>query len=156
MLFRSKVLASMLEEGKPLSDKQSAIGNIAANYPEIARTENLPTMVPRVTRAGAAGSLGAALGWTTMGYPGAIAGGIAGAALGEASRLGILSRMRDPRFQVMNALPPDYRIPLNELAAQRGPMANVPVPYDWQQNINVGQPGYQPNWVYGQIGRAHV
>jgi hypothetical protein len=107
-----QILARMVEEGKPLSGVAADIGKIAAVFPEIAQSgkTGAPMWAPeRLTRSGAAGTIGFAIG----GVPGAVGGAVAGNVLsGLAGK-----RIASPAYQAANAVPRDFR-PRNSLAPE--------------------------------------
>jgi hypothetical protein len=107
-----QILAKMVEDGKPLSGVAADIGKIAAVFPEIAQSgkTGAPMWAPeRLTRSGAAGTVGFALG----GVPGAVGGAVAGNVLsGLAGK-----RIASPAYQAANAVPRDFR-PRNSLAPE--------------------------------------
>jgi len=144
-----QVLAKMAEEGKPLSGTAADIGKIAAVFPDIAQSgkSGMPMWAPeRLTRSGAAGTVGFALG-STVGAP--LAGAVGGAAVGN-----ILSglagrRISTPAYQAANALPQDFRAPVNNLRpAPPSTTSNLPVVYDYRNSLLT--PNEIPNWVYGR------
>ena len=139
-----QILAKMVEEGKPISGVAADIGKIAAVFPEIAQSgkTGAPMWAPeRLTRSGAAGTIGFAIG----GVPGAVGGAVAGNVLsGLAGK-----RMANPAYQAAHAVPQDFRPPANNLRpVTPSTTPNLPVPYDYRNALLT--PDQIPNWVYGK------
>ena len=104
-----QVIAKMAAEGKPMSGKLAKIGNIAANFPEVSKSNvaNVSTFNETLPRSSAAATVGAAAA-QAMGVPfyygltaGAVAGNVAGNSLAK--------RMATQKYQASNIMPPDYR-----------------------------------------------
>jgi hypothetical protein len=144
-----QVLAKMLEEGKPISGLAADIGKIAAVFPDIAQSgkAGMPMWAPeRLTRSGAAGTIGYALG-SAAGMP--LLGAVMGAGTGNILSGFAGKRMAAPAYQLANAIPQDFRPPVNSLRpAPPSTTANLPVPYDYRNALLT--PDQIPNWVYGQ------
>lgn len=139
-----QILAKMVKDQKPLSGVAADIGKIAAVFPDIAQSgkTGAPMWAPeRLTRSGAAGTIGFAIG----GVPGAVGGAVAGNILsGVAGK-----RIASPAYQAAHAVPRDFRPPVNNLRpVQPSNTANLPVPYDYRNALVM--PDQIPNWVYGQ------
>lgn len=140
-----QVIAKMAAEGKPLTGTLAKIGNVAANYPEIAKSGvlNEPNWRETLPRSGAAATIGAATA-QALGVPfyygasaGAAAGNIAGGALARG--------MTKPGFQASKAMPPDFRQPIvNNL--QPG-TSNVTVFDPRNALVMPGEQPYSPNFT---------
>jgi len=143
-----QVIAKMAAEGKPLTGTLAKIGNVAANYPEVAKggVMNQPNWRETLPRSGAAGTIGALMG-SPFGLPGSIAGGAAGAAVGNVASGALARSMTNPTFQAAKAMPPDYRLPINNL--QPG-TSNITVFDPRNALVNPAPPISQPNWVFAQ------
>ena len=139
-------LKRMLDKGIPLSGDAEAIARIAGNYPEI--TSLIPIKregIQRFTRAGALGTLGAAIG-SQIPVIGTIGGGAIGAGTGILGSKLAAKYMSSPRYQAANAVPQDFRPPVNMLRpAPPSTTQNLPVPFD-PRNALV-EPGYTPNFT---------
>lgn len=145
-----QVIAKMAAEGKPMSGLLAKIGNVAANFPEVSRA-NVTGKTPwgeKLTRSSPGGTAGALAG-SVFGLPGSIAGGVVGAVGGNILTAMEARRMATPAYQARNAIPRDYRPPVNNLRPAEinyGP--NQLVPYDFSQSVLT--PDQIPNFVFGQ------
>ena len=139
-----QVIAKMAEEGKPMSGTLAKIGNVAANFPEVSKggVANAPTWREKLTRSGAAGTVGAVLG-SPFGLTGSIVGGAAGAAVGNVAAGAAARRMATPGYQAARAVPADYRpIPSGLRPVEPNVTRNALVPYDYSQATSTA-----PNFV---------
>jgi hypothetical protein len=130
-----QALAALAAEGKPLSGKLAKIANVAANFPENMQggVVREPSFREKLTRSGAAGTGGAIVG-SLFGLPGTIVGGAVGAAGGNAASALMARRMATPQYQRANAMPQDYRPPVNMLRpVEPNVTPNALVPYDYSQ-----------------------
>ncbi len=148
-----QVIAKMAEEGKPMSGILAKIGNVAANFPEVSRADvsKKATWGEKLTRSSPGGTVGAIVG-APFGLMGSIVGGATGAAIGNVATAAEARRMATPAYQAKNAVPKDYRPPVNNLRPAEinyGP--NQLVPYDFTQSVlTPDQMPYQPNFVFGR------
>jgi hypothetical protein len=130
-----QALAKLAAEGRPLSGKLAKIANVAANFPEVMQggVVREPTWREKLTRSGAAGTVGAVVG-APFGLVGSIAGGAAGAGIGNVAAAAAARRMAQPSFQRQKAMPQDYRpIPSGLTPAEINYGPNQLVPYDFSQ-----------------------
>ena len=151
--FDPAVAAKMLKEGKPLSGNLAAMARIADVYPEATQIGATPpsAWAGALKRSGTLGTLGAGVGMAIGGPGSSIIGGTIGGTVGLlGGRLGA-RRLMTPEAQAKFALPIDYR-PVNALAERAPITENALAPYDWNQAVNAGQMGYQPNWRFGRGG----
>ena len=134
-----------LVDPSKLPENMTGIGGtmrqVAANFPDTSRVHPTTgnTLVARVSRSGAAGTIGAGLGSLT-GF-GIIPGGIAGAAIGEVMGSRSARRMATPEYQAQRAVPADRRIPYVE------PTAAPVVPQG-----QLGSGGYVPETPFKEAG----
>jgi hypothetical protein len=130
-----QALAKLASEGRPLSGKLAKIANVAANFPENMQggVVREPSFREKLTRSGAAGTGGAIVG-SLFGLPGTIVGGAVGAAGGNAASALMARRMATPQYQRANAMPQDYRPPVNMLRpVEPNVTPNALAPYDYSQ-----------------------
>ena len=107
------VLAKMVSDGKKLSGVAKDIGEIAANYPGVAKVKGSDSLkMPLVLRSSLGGATGAAIG-STLGPVGAAGGAAVGAGAGAIASKGAAKLMTTPKYQSSRAVPKDYR---NKLA----------------------------------------
>lgn len=106
-------LADMLRKKKPLSGVAADMAAVAANFPSIA-TVGTSSPMPRITRSGVGGSLGFAAG-SLVGAP--FAGAVLGAGAGGLTSAIAAKRMLSPSYQAANAVPRDFRMPVNNLSS---------------------------------------
>jgi hypothetical protein len=139
-------LKRMLDKGVPLSGDAEAMARIAGNYPEITSLTPIKREgIQRFTRSGTLGTAGAVMG-SVAGFPGAIAGGALGAGAGILGSKLAAKRMSSPEYQAANAVPQDFRPPVNMLRpAPPSTTQNLPVPFDMRNALV--EPGYTPNFV---------
>jgi hypothetical protein len=152
-----QVIAKMAEEGKPMSGILAKIGNVAANFPEVSRADisKKATWGEKLTRSSPGGTVGAIVG-APFGLMGSIVGGAGGAAIGNVLTAAEARRMATPSYQAKNAIPKDYRPPVNNLRPAEinyGP--NQVVPFDPAQSVVMpGQMPYQPNFTMQGQGQG--
>jgi len=139
-------LKRMLDKGIPLSGDAEAMARIAGIYPEITSLTPIKREgLQRFSRAGALGTLGAAVG-AMVPAVGPIGGGALGAGVGILGSKLAAKRMASPEYQAANAVPQDFRPPVNMLRpAPPSTTQNLPVPFD-PRNALV-EPGYTPNFT---------
>jgi hypothetical protein len=139
-------LKRMLDKGIPLSGDAEAMARIAGIYPEITSLTPVKREgLQRFSRAGALGTLGAAVGAMVPGV-GPIGGGALGAGAGILGSKLAAKRMASPEYQAANAVPQDFRPPVNMLRpAPPSTTQNLPVPFDMRNALV--EPGYTPNFV---------
>jgi hypothetical protein len=144
-------LARITAKDNGLSGDIASLGRIAGNFPDVFSTSAASKFydLPRLSRSGLAGSMGALAGSYFGGTPGLIIGGLASSAAGELAGAAAAKRMASPNYQAGLTLR-DARIPVNQMAAsmQPIPQSNALVPY--QAPVEVLGPGegpYQPNFV---------
>jgi hypothetical protein len=139
-------LKRMLDKGIPLSGDAEAMARIAGIYPEITSLTPIKREgLQRFSRAGALGTLGAAVG-AMVPAVGPIGGGALGAGVGILGSKLAAKRMASPEYQAANAIPQDFRPPVNMLRpAPPSTTQNLPVPFDMRNALV--EPGYTPNFV---------
>lgn len=145
-----QIIAKMAAEGKPMSGTLAKIGNVAANFPEVSRA-NVSGKTPwgeKLTRSSPGGTAGALAG-SVFGLPGSIAGGVVGAVGGNILTGMEARRMATPAYQARNAVPKDYRPPVNNLRPAEinyGP--NQLAVFDPRNAVFMpGEVPYQPNFT---------
>ena len=145
-------LARLASKPNALTGNLKKLAEGAANFPEAftATPPGMREVAGTFTRSGVPGTagylLGHALGGGYMGgVTGAALGGVAGYLGSRALAKGVTGR----GYQLANAIPQDFRIMPNQLAAQISQTPNVPTIYDWRNALNQGQPTERPNWVPG-------
>jgi hypothetical protein len=146
-----QVYAKLLNERKGnMTGVGADIGKVASTFPEVMSTQTPSAQImPRVTRSGILGALGALGGGAVAGYPGAIAGASMGGAAGFTGTRLAARGMTNPAYQTARAVPKDYRPAPNMLRPVEpnyGP--NQMVPYDYSQSVVM--PGETPNFVFGR------
>lgn len=143
------VLAKMVSDGKKLSGVAKDIGEIASNYPGVAKVKGSDSLkMPLVLRSSIGGATGAAIG-STLGPVGAAGGAAVGAGAGALASKVISKAMATPGYQATRAIPKDYRPPVNNLRpVQPNATPNGLVPYDYSQQVLT--PDQFPNWTYGR------
>ena len=96
---------------KPLTGTAADIARVAANFPTIAEVKpGAGPILPTLARTGPGAAIGFGIGSAVgMPYLGSIVGGIGG---GMTNAL-MARRMMSPAYQAANAMPPDYRPPVN-------------------------------------------
>ena len=152
-------LARLASKPNALTGNLKKLAEGAANFPEAftATPPGMREVAGTFTRSGVPGTagylLGHALGGGYMGgVTGAALGGVAGYLGSRALAKGVTGR----GYQLANAIPQDFRIMPNQLAAQISQTPNVPAVYDWRNALNESQPNplepnlnIRPNWVPG-------
>jgi hypothetical protein len=106
-----QVYAKLLDERKGnMSGVGADIGKVAATFPEVMSTQTPSAQImPKVTRSGVLGAVGALTGGAVAGYPGAIAGASMGGAAGYTGTQLAARGMVKPGYQASRAMPKDYR-----------------------------------------------
>lgn len=145
-----QAIAKITAASNELTGTIADIGKIAGNFPSVSQGTNVSySALPTLTRSGLGGSVGYALG-STVGMP--LQGSIAGAGIGGLAGRIAAKRMGTPEYQAANAVPTDYRPPVNNLRPadiNYGP--NQLVPYDFRQaTLTPDQMPYRPNWTLGR------
>lgn len=158
-------LARLASKPNALTGNLEKLAKGAANFPDAftAAPPGMREVAGTFTRSGVPGTagylLGHALGGGYMGgVTGAALGGVAGYLGSRALAKGVTGR----GYQLANAIPQDFRIMPNQLAAQISQTPGVPAVYDWrnalneQPQINPMEPnlGNVPNWVPGREAPA--
>lgn len=127
-----QAIAKITAASNNLTGTIADIGKIAGNFPSVSQGTNVSySALPTLTRSGLGGSVGYALG-SAVGMP--LQGSIAGAGIGGLAGRIAAKRMGTPEYQAANAVPTDYRPPVNTLRPadiNYGP--NQLVPYDFSQ-----------------------
>lgn len=150
-----QVIAKMAAEGKLMTGTLAKIGNVAANFPEVSKggVANAPVWRETLPRSGIAATIGAASA-QAMGIP-FYYGGVAGAAAGNVVGGAMARGMAKPEFQAAKAMPPDYRLPINQLAADVQPgTSNLAIFDPRNALVQPGQQPYAPNFTTQGQGRG--
>jgi hypothetical protein len=127
---------------KPLTGTAADIASVAANFPTIAEVKpGTTSKLPTLARGGTAGTLGFGLG-SLVGFP--AAGGVIGATGGMLANALMARRMSTPAYQAANAMPPDYRPPVNMLRPVEPGSSNLAM---FNPQSAVLPPEYTPNFV---------
>jgi hypothetical protein len=143
--------AKMYEErqGKGMSGVGQDIALAASTHPSVfTLAPAVESKLPRFSRAGAGGLIGATAG-SVAGPMGAAVGLAAGTGIGSVAGGLAAKRMATPAYQAARAVPTDYRPPVNQLTPAEinyGP--NQLVPYDYSRSVVM--PGETPNFVFGR------
>jgi hypothetical protein len=134
-------LAKMAEQ-KPLTGTASDIASVAANFPTIAEVKpGAGPILPTLARTGPGAAIGFGIGSAFgMPYIGSIVGGIGG---GVTNAL-MARRMMSPAYQAANAMPPDYRPPVNMLRPVEPGSSNLTI---FNPENAVLPPEYTPNFT---------
>jgi hypothetical protein len=134
-------LAKMAEQ-KPLTGTASDIASVAANFPTIAEVKpGAGPILPTLARTGPGAAIGFGIGSAFgMPYIGSIVGGIGG---GVTNAL-MARRMMSPAYQAANAMPPDYRPPVNMLRPVEPGSSNLAM---FNPQSAVLPPEYTPNFT---------
>ena len=134
-------LAKMAEQ-KPLTGTASDIASVAANFPTIAEVKpGAGPILPTLARTGPGAAIGFGIGSAFgMPYIGSIVGGIGG---GMTNAL-MARRMMSPAYQAANAMPPDYRLPVNALRPVEPGASNLAM---FNPQSAVLPPEYTPNFI---------
>lgn len=163
-------IAKLTAKDNALTGDLASLGRIAGNFPDAFQMQpGAPWYKSpgKIVRSGAAGTTGGLLGFLVSGdYTGAALGSVAGATVGEiGQRLGA-RRIASPGYQAGLRIP-DYRLPVNQLAAQAtAPTQNLPAVFDPRNAlveptdivgyaadgtpITAEQAFSRPNWVPGR------
>ena len=106
------VLAKQIADGEKLTGTLADLGNIAGNFPHIAKVDPTvwDTAKMHLSRAGVGGSLGFAAG-SMVGAP--FVGAVIGGGVSELAGKIMNKKMRNAGYQAKNAVPLDRRIPLD-------------------------------------------
>tara|TARA_R110000868_G_scaffold56329_2_gene174411 strand:+ start:8321 stop:10672 length:2352 start_codon:yes stop_codon:yes gene_type:complete len=132
-----------ITEGKQTSGTAADIANVAANFPSIAEVKPgaWTQYIPPLARGGTGGALGFGLG-SLVGFP--AAGGVIGATGGAFANALMAKRMSSPAYQAANAMPPDYRPPVNALRPVEPGSSNLAM---FNPQSAVLPPEYTPNFT---------
>ena len=138
-----------ITEGKPLTGTASDIATVAANFPGVSEVKpgSWTTVIPTILRGGTGGTLGYGIGSAFgMGPLGAVVGTTSGAV---ANAL-MAKRMSSPGYQAANALPRDYRAPVNMLRpVEPGSVGKQPSNLAiFNPESAVLPPEYTPNFIF--------
>ena len=147
-------LARITSKDNGLSGDIASLGKIAGNFPDAFSTAAASKFydLPRLSRSGLAGSMGALAGSYFGGTPGLIIGGLASSGVGELAGAGAARRMASPGYQSGLNLR-DMRLPVNQLAASMQPIPQNRAVVPYEAPVEVLAPGegpYQPNFVFGR------
>jgi len=146
-----QVYAKLLDERKGnMTGVGADIGKVASTFPEVMSTQTPSAQImPKVTRSGITGALGALAGGAVAGYPGAIAGASIGGAAGFTGTRLAARGMTNPAYQASRAMPTDYRPAQNMLRPVEPNYApNQMVPYTTPVEVMMpGQGTYFPNFT---------
>ena len=132
-----------ITEGKQTTGTAADIANVAANFPSIAEVKPgaWTQYIPPLARGGTGGALGFGLG-SLIGFP--AAGGVIGATGGAFANALMAKRMSSPAYQAANAMPPDYRPPVNMLRPVEPGSSNLAM---FNPQSAVLPPEYTPNFT---------
>jgi hypothetical protein len=134
-------LAAMAKQ-KPLTGTAADIASVAANFPTIAEVKpGAAPILPTLARGGTGGTLGFGLG-SVVGFP--ALGGVIGASGGMLANALMARRMSTPAYQAANAMPPDYRPPVNALRPVEPGSSNLAM---FNPQSAVLPPEYTPNFT---------
>jgi hypothetical protein len=134
-------LAAMAKQ-KPLTGTAADIASVAANFPTIAEVKpGAAPILPTLARGGTGGTLGFGLG-SVVGFP--ALGGVIGASGGMLANALMARRMSTPAYQAANAMPPDYRPPVNALRPVEPGSSNLAM---FNPQSAVLPPEYTPNFI---------
>ena len=144
-------LARITSKDNALTGDIASLGKIAGNFPDVFSTSAASKFydLPRLSRSGLAGSMGALAGSYFGGTPGLIIGGLASSGLGELAGAAAARRMASPSYQAGLNLR-DMRLPVNQLAASMQPIPQNRAVVPYEAPVEVLGPGegpYQPNFV---------
>jgi hypothetical protein len=147
-------LARITSKDNGLSGDIASLGKIAGNFPDVFSTAASSKFydLPRLSRSGLAGSMGALAGNYFGGVEGLIVGGLASSGLGELAGAAAARRMASPGYQAGLNLR-DMRLPVNQLAASMQPIPQNRAVVPYEAPVEVLGPGegpYQPNFVFGR------
>jgi len=146
-------LARITAKDNALTGDVAALGRIAGNFPEVFTTSPTPGFlsVPRISRSGIGGALGALAG-SQFGLEGSIAGGLVGGLVTEGLGAVQSRRMASPSYQSGLSLRDTRIAPEPQLTPAEinyGP--NQLVPFD-PRNAVTGAAPEGPNFVFGRPG----
>lgn len=140
-------LAAMAKQ-KPLTGTAADIASVAANFPTIAEVKpGAAPILPTLARGGTGGTLGFGLG-SVVGFP--ALGGVIGASGGMLANALMARRMSTPAYQAANAMPPDYRPPVNALRPVAPGASNLAI---FNPESAVLPPEYTPNFTMPEQGQ---
>jgi hypothetical protein len=144
-------LARITAKDNGLTGDIASLGRIAGNFPDVFSTSAASKFydLPRLSRSGLAGSMGALAGSYFGGTPGLIIGGLASSGVGELAGAAAARRMASPNYQAGLNLR-DMRLPVNQLAASMQPIPQNRAVVPYEAPVEVLGPGegpYQPNFV---------
>jgi hypothetical protein len=133
---------------KPLTGTASDIAKVAANFPTIAEVKpGAGPILPTLARTGPGAAIGFGIGSAFgMPYIGSIVGGIGG---GVTNAM-MARRMMSPAYQAANAMPPDYRPPVNMLRPVEPGSSNLAM---FNPQSAVLPPEYTPNFTIPERGQ---
>lgn len=132
-----------ITEGKPLTGTAADISTVAANFPSVAQTTpGEMSRIPTFTRVGTGGAVGFGLG-SLFGAP--YAGSVVGGATGLVANALMAKRMSSPAYQAANAIPVDYRTPVNMMRPVEPGSSNLALFNP--ENAVVGAE-YKPNFIF--------
>ena len=141
-----QAIAKITAASHELTGTIADLGKIAGNFPSVSQGAHATySALPTLTRSGLGGTVGYALG-STVGMP--LQGSIAGAGIGGIAGRIAAKRMGTPEYQAANAVPTDYRPPVNNLRPVQPPIPQdrAVVPYDYsQQTFEAPNFVLQPN-----------
>lgn len=160
-------IAKLTAKDNALTGDLAALGRISGNFPEAFQMQPATKIwsLPRLQRSGVSGAIGATIG-SQFGLTGSIVGGALGAGVGELGGALMARRVASPGYQAGLRIP-DYRLPVNQLAAQAAaPTQNLPAVFDPRNAlveptdivgyaadgtpITAAQAFSRPNWVPGR------
>lgn len=123
-LVDASKIARLTAKDNALTGDLAALGRVAGNFPSAFKsTAEMPWYsMPRLQRSGLTGAVGAGLG-SNFGLTGSIVGGTLGAGVGELGSAWAARRMASPGYQAGLNIP-DFRLPVNQLAAQAAAARN--------------------------------
>lgn len=133
-----------ITEGKPLTGTASDIAMVAANFPSIAEVKpaSWVSSVPTLLRGGTGGTIGYGIGSAFgMGPVGAVIGTTGGAVTNAL----MAKRMSSPAYQAANAIPIDYRAPVNMMRPVEPGSSNLALFNP--ENAVLGAE-YKPNFIF--------
>lgn len=162
-------IARLTAKDNTLTGDIASLGQIAGNFPQAFKMAPAAPWYksPTIVRSGTAGTAGGLVGYLMGGdYLGAALGSVAGAAVGEIGQRVAARRVASPGYQAGLRIP-DYRLPVNQLAAQAAaPTQNLPAVFDPRNAlveptdivgyaadgtpITAAQAFSRPNWVPGR------
>jgi hypothetical protein len=145
-------LSRITAKDPTLTGDIAALGRVAGNFPD-AFTTGVASPWKTLTalgRTGVAGTLGGVAGYLAgQDYLSAALGSVVGAGAGKIAESGAARYLASPGYQAGLRVP-DYRIPVNQLAAAVAPIPQNRAVVPYETTIEVLPPGagpYQPNFV---------